>query len=140
MILAAGFLSPISCKTGEPGDVYVRDGEQFGVTEGRFRGRWWNHYERGTSFLRGGFYAEAEEDFRGALSGRRRDQRWARTYGLHLVPAYFPHRELGITLFRQGRVEEAIDHFDTSLGMAWSARAAYYRDLARRELLASSGG
>ena len=137
--LAAAVVSPISCTTGDPGERYVRDGEQYGVTEGRFRGRWWNYYERGASFLQGGFYAEAEADFRAALAGRSRDQRWARTYGLHLVPAYFPHRELGIALFRQGQAEEAIERFDASLGMAWSARAAYYRDLARRELLADSG-
>ena len=77
------------CVTQAPNrDDYTRNGLQYGVTEGRFRGRWWNYYERGRSFIEGGFSEEAERDLRAALKGRSRDQLWPRTYGLHFVPEY----------------------------------------------------
>jgi hypothetical protein len=117
---------------------YVRDGVQYGKTEGRFRSRWWNHYERGRSLLEGGFYAEAEKDLRLALAGRDRDQLWPRTYGLHLIPEYFPHRELGIALYNETRIEESIRELELSLKQRHSARGAYYVDLARRQWIRSS--
>jgi len=112
---------------------YTRDGRQYGVTEGRFRGRWWNYYQRGRSFSDGAFWTEAESDMRLALSRRQRDQLWARTYGLHFLPEYFPHRELGIVLYHDGRVDEAIPELELSLSQTFSARAAYYLDRIRRE-------
>lgn len=117
---------------------YVRDGIQYGVTEGRFRDRWWNYYERGRSFQDGKFLEEAERDLRVALDVRSRDQRWARTYGLHFVPEYFPNRELGITLFYKKRIEEAIARLETSLEQRYSARAAYFLDEARAAWVASN--
>lgn len=116
---------------------YVRTGVQYGATKGAFRDRWWNYYERGRSFLEGGFPAEAESDFRTALAGRGRDQLWPRTYGLHFIPEYFPHRELGIALFHQGQVEESIPELERSLSDRFSARAAYYLDEARKKHLES---
>jgi len=112
---------------------YVRDGVQYGVTEGRFRGRWWNYYERGRSFLDGGFLPEAEKDLRAALRSRAEDQLWARTYGLHFMPEYFPHRELGIALYRQGQLSDAISELETSISQRFSARAAYHLDRARAD-------
>jgi len=117
---------------------YTHNGVQYGKTEGRFRSRWWNYYERGRSFLEGGFYAEAEKDLRMALAGRDRDQLWPRTYGLHLIPEYFPHRELGIALYQEGRVEDSIRELDLSLKQRYSARGSYYIDLARRQWIQSS--
>jgi len=111
---------------------YIKNGTQYGVTKGRFRGRWWNYYERGRSFADGEFWAEAEKDFRIALAGRSRDQLWPRTYGLHFVREYFPHRELGVTLYHQGRVEEAIEELEASLDQQKSARAAYFLDEVRK--------
>lgn len=118
---------------------YVRDGVQYGDTEGRFRGRWWNYYERGRSFADGAYWAEAEKDLRTALIGRDRDQLWPRTYGLHFIPEYFPHRELGIVLYHQGRLEEAIDELETSWDQRKSARVAYFLDEARQAQLAALG-
>jgi curli production assembly/transport component CsgG len=109
---------------------YQKDGVQYGVTEGTFRARWWNFYERGGSFLEGRYLAEAERDFQRAVRARERDQYWARSYGLHFVREYFPHRELGITYYLQGRYDEAIDHLARSLEQTYSARAAYYVDEA----------
>jgi hypothetical protein len=99
----------------------------------RFRGRWWNYYERGRSFLDDGLLPEAEKDFRSALRSRAVDQLWARTYGLHFLPEYFPHRELGIALYRQGRLTEAISELEVSIEQRLSARAAYHLDRARAD-------
>ncbi|MBI2422890.1 MAG: hypothetical protein HYV27_08670 [Candidatus Hydrogenedentes bacterium] len=120
------------CQTApETGAVYERDGVRYGVTEGRFRGRWWNYYERGRSFQGGGFFEEAEADFRTALLTRSQDSLWPRSYGMHFLPEYFPNRELGITLFLQGRVEEGKDALEKSLNQQFSARAEYYAGMAR---------
>lgn len=119
---------------------YVRDGVQYGVTEGTFRGRWWNYYERGRSFLDGGFYAEAERDLTVAVRARGRDQLWARTYGLRFQPEYFPRRELGIAYYLQDRVPEAVALLEESYAQQPSARAAYYLNLARERQVRGTGG
>lgn len=121
---------------------YIRDGVQYGERgktadgkrQGNFRGRWWNYYERGRSYLDGQYYAEAEEDLRIALAKRTKDQRWARTYGLHFVSEYFPNRELGIVLYNQEKYEEAIPYLELSNQQTPSARAAYFLDQARSTL------
>lgn len=111
--------------------VYERAGMAYGVTEGPFRGRWWNYYERGRSFLDGGFYAEAKQDLSQALKERDLDQRWARTYGLHFTPQYFPNREYGITLYHLQDFAGAIDALERSYEQQPSARATCYLRLAR---------
>jgi len=157
-------LAATGCLTPGPELLqYSRDGVQYGRTEGRFRGRWWNYYERGRSFADGQFWAEAERDFRTALGrgqtqghamarffasavglraavpGRVHDELWVRTYGLHFLPEYFPNRELGIVLYHQGRYEDAATALETSLGQQRSARAAYYLDKARKSWVESRG-
>jgi tetratricopeptide (TPR) repeat protein len=109
-------------------------GQACGVTEGAFRSRWWNYYERGLSFAACGDWREAEQDLRQALSLRAQDQRRARTYGMHFVD-YFGHRELGIVLYRQGRLDMAIDELQTSLASVKSAKAEVYLDRARKLLI-----
>lgn len=86
------------------------------------------------SFAAGRFWAEAEADFRRALRERSRDQLWPRTYGLHFLPEYFPKRELGITVYHQGRLAEAESLLERSVKDVYSARAAYYLNLIRRAL------
>jgi hypothetical protein len=112
----------------------VKDGQPCGVTEGAFRSRWWNYYERGQSFAACGMWPEAEKDLRQALSLRSQDQRRARTYGMHFVD-YFGHRELGVALYGQGRLEEAIKELQTSLASVKSAKAEVYLDRARKLLI-----
>lgn len=114
---------------------YTRDGVQYGVTEGVFRGRWWSYYERGASFLKGGFHAEAAADFEEALRGRSRDSWRARTYGLHFVE-YFPNRELGIAEYRLGNLEQAEDLLQRSLEQIDTERAHHYLDLVKKEQIA----
>ncbi|MBX7257663.1 MAG: hypothetical protein K1Y02_14985 [Candidatus Hydrogenedentes bacterium] len=131
----------IGCATtGGDRAQYQKDGVQYGVTKGAFRGRWWNYYERGRSFQDGGFFREAEQDLQTAVRQRGRDQLWARTYGLHFVPEYFPHRELGVTYYYQKRFEEAASELEVSLGYRYSARAAYFLNLSRRELVQARSG
>jgi len=137
LLFVAAVASCIS--TGPDVAQYSRDGVQYGVTKGRFRGRWWNYYERGRSFSDGGFWTEAERDLRAALAGRERDQLWPRTYGLHFLPEYFPHRELGVALYHERRLEEAITELELSLSHRHSARAAYFLNRARKDWVDSEG-
>jgi len=123
-----------ACAT-DTADQYFRDGERYGVTEGTFRGRWWSFYERGASFLSGGFTQEAEADLKVALQGRSRDTWRARTYGLHFVE-YFPNRELGITYFYKGDLEEAAEYLQRSLSHVDTGRAHFYYDQVRKEKIA----
>ncbi len=127
----------VGCVTGRPDlSQYVRDGVQYGKVD-PFRGRWWNYYARGCSFLEGEFWQEAEQDLRTALMSRGKDQLWPRTYGLHFFREYFPHRELGIVLYRQARLDEATAELELSLEQQYSARAAYYLNEARAALITS---
>lgn len=130
-----------SCTTFQPSRAeYTKDGVEYGVTKGPFRGRWWSYYERGRSYQEGGFLKEAEEELRIALQSRRKDGLWPRTYGMHFIPEYFPHRELGINLFLQGDVAGSIEELETSLAHQYSARAADYYQRAQREQIKNSGG
>ncbi|HIA47942.1 MAG TPA: tetratricopeptide repeat protein [Candidatus Hydrogenedentes bacterium] len=124
----------VSCQTGgADSGKYVRNGVRYGTTENLFSRNWWNYYERGRSFQDGGFLAEAGSDFRTAIGQRSKDQRWARTYGLHFLPEYFPVRELGITYYQQGNTEEAVQYLEESIAQIHTARAATYLDEARRD-------
>lgn len=129
---ACGLLGPGCASTPSQ---YTRDGETYGVTKGVFHGRWWNYYERGASFVNGGFYAEAQTDFEQALRDRSRDSWSARTYGMHFVE-YFPNRELGVTYYHLGRLDEAEKYLTTSLSHVDTARAHDYLDLVKKAKLA----
>lgn len=128
--LVAGILLG-SC-AAELKSAYTRDGEQYGVTRGVFRGRWWSYYERGSSFLAGKFYNEAVKDYQEALKGRNQDSWRARTYGLHFVE-YFPNRELGIAYFHLNRLDEAEQCLNRSLEQMDTIRAHYYLDMIKRK-------
>lgn len=117
----------------EQGKVYVKDGQRYGVTSGQiWRGRWWNYYERGSSYAAGGFWEEAIGDLQAAIKQRHDDQRRARTYGLHFLD-YFPHRDLGIVYYQQGRYADAVQELDTSLRQVDTAKAKFYLNKARQK-------
>lgn len=117
---------------------FIRDGKEYGVTRGLFRGKWWNYFERGVSFLEGKFLEEAEHDFKKALRKRKKDNRRARTYGLHFTE-YFPHRELGIAYYYQGQFNKAEVELNLSLKQEESARAKFYINKAHGEILKQEG-
>jgi len=102
------------------------------------RGRWWNYYSRGCWYLELGYPEPAAADFRQAITLREADKRSARTYGMHFWD-YFPHRELGVALFHMGRSSESITEIQASLATEDSARAKFYLNRARTELLKQSG-
>lgn len=114
---------------------YTRDGQEYGVTDGVFRGRWWSYYERGNSYLAGEYYNEALADFEKALSGRDMDSWRARTYGLHFVE-YFPNREIGIAYFHQGNLSQAEVFLTRSLEQIDTERAHIFLDKVKQEQIA----
>ena len=121
------------------------DARQFGADEANItryfnvhRGRWWNYYARGCWYLESGHPAAAEADFRRTAGLRAADKRNARSYGMHFWD-YFPHRELGIALYRLGRPGEAVGELRTSLATEESSRARSYLNKALAAQLTASG-
>lgn len=121
LVLVAALLASCGRREAAP---RVVDGVAYGTTRAPFRGRWWQHYERGVSWSLGGFWAEAEADFRACLRQRATDSRRARTYGMHFVQC-FAHRELGAVLLERGALEEAEREVRLSLAQEPSAKAEY---------------
>ena len=99
-----------------------------------YRGKWWNHYVRGRWYADGGYYDEAIQDFKKSISLRSKDERSARSYGLHFWE-YFAHRELGIVYYNQEKYEEAKKELETSLSTADSARTKFYLNKSNEEIL-----
>ncbi len=117
---------------------HTKNGKEYGVTQGLFRARWWNYYERGSSFAEGGFWEESARDFKEAIKQRPDDQRRTRTYGMHFIN-YFPHRELGIVFYETGHIDEAIKELETSLATVDSAKAKFFLNKCRESRIKSTG-
>lgn len=107
---------------------------------------WWNFYERGVKRMLREDYGGALEDMetclgirRGARFGYPKDSRFERTYGLHIVRDYFPHRELGVCCYHLGDLKRAGSLLEESLSQQPSARAKYYLNRTRTRLLAGQG-
>ncbi len=127
-------LSLCQCAVQSAGPVYTKDGKEYGKIGGAFRHKWWNYYERGLSYADGEFYKEAQADLREAVRQRDKDQRMARTYGMHFID-YFPHRELGIVYYQLGNSGLAKEELDLSLRQFPSAKARFYLDRVRKALI-----
>jgi len=142
LILAAVILCVLGllcqCSSRPAWRTYKRDGKEYGKVQGAFRHRWWNYYERGLSYSEGEYYREALSDFREAISQRERDQRMARTYGMHFID-YFPHRELGILYYRTGDLESARRELELSLTHFSTAKTRFYLDLVRKTIIEQTG-
>ncbi len=137
IVVFASFLLT-ACASDPTRGPIEKDGRLYGVTEGAFRHRWWNYYERALSFADGGFYEHAILDLNQAISQRAADQRRARTYGMHFID-YFPHRELGVIYFHQGRHAMALDTLMASLDMVKTAKTEIYINRARKKIVEASG-
>ncbi len=118
-----------SCATS--GDITRGD-------SGTFRGRWYNYYDRGLAYSAGGEWDNALNDLKKAAAKREKDQRMARTYGMHFID-YFPHREAGIALFNLGKIDEAIKELEISVSQETSAKASFYLNKARKRFLEQQG-
>ncbi|MGA1874043.1 MAG: hypothetical protein ACMUIA_00375 [bacterium] len=127
-----GFLLGCAVKSGP---VLVKNGKEYGRIEGIWGGNFWDFYHRGLSYAEGEFWSLAIEDFQQAALMRNRDQRRVRTYGLHIVDDYFPHRETGIVYYETGDYEKAIEALSFSLSCYSSAKAKYYLNRAREAYL-----
>ncbi len=114
----------------EPGHTKEEIARDFNL----HRGKWWNYYIRGRWFADGGHYDEAVQDFRKSINLRSRDQRSARSYGMHFWE-YFAHRELGIVHYHQGKYEDAKKELEISLSTADSARAKFYLNKSNEALI-----
>ena len=106
------------------------------------RATWWNFYTRGIEFSRRNEWDNAIRDLETAMGKRKgaifpdnQEKRRAKTYGLHFLDNYFPHRELGVCLFHQGRFDAAEAELLVSLKMLPSSRASFYLNQVRRERL-----
>ncbi len=139
-LLLAGCSSPSQDHWAQGYDAqrYGRSREAITDHFNLHRGRWWNYYARGRWYLESRHTALAAEDFRAAIRLRGDDKRDARSYGMHFWD-YYPNRELGIALSRQGKHAEAIQSLTASLVTASSSRAKYYLNKARAAELKQSG-
>lgn len=102
---------------------------------------WWNYYERGRLYFSRQEYDLAAQDFETALGIRKGARqayphdRWrVRTYGMHTLESYFPHRELGVCLYFQNRLPESQELLETSMQMEPSARTKFYLNRVRKDL------
>ncbi len=116
----------------------VPSGKSLKNSSGTFRGRWYNYYDRGIEYSAQGEWKRALHDLQKASDKRDRDQRMARTYGMHFID-YFPHRELGIALLQIGKIEEAMRELETSISQEKSAKASFYLNKARKIFLDQQG-
>ena len=133
-VLLAGILLFAGCKI-DGMDEHAR-------AEGLHHHNWWNYYEAGKLKLNIGDFKGARADFETCL-GLRPGATYAfpketwrvRTYGLHMLDAYFPHRELGIAMFQLGDMKNAKQYLEQSLLQEPSGRAKFYLNLVRKKLI-----
>lgn len=138
MILGTMALILLALQPGcavKPGPVFSKGGKEYGRIEGIWGGNFWNFYERGLSYSEGEFWTPAIDDFRQSIRLKDRDQRRVRTYGLHILDDYFPHREIGIAYYAMADYQSAIQELSYSLECYPSAKAKYYLNRSREALL-----
>jgi tetratricopeptide (TPR) repeat protein/TolB-like protein len=141
LFILAGAIALLLCScASETGGPILGQGDQTDRLAGRsvFRHRWWNYYERGVFYAERGLFEEALADLGAALKQRDRDQRMARTYGMHYLD-YFPQREMGIVYYDLGDLDAAQKHLTRSVEQYPSAKAHYYLDQVRRKIISESG-
>ncbi|TAN38345.1 MAG: hypothetical protein EPN25_13900 [Nitrospirae bacterium] len=105
---------------------------------GTFRGKWWNYYDRALGSAEASEWEKVVADLTRAVSMREKDQRMARTYGMHFID-YFPHRELGIAYLTRGEIDEAVSELERSVRDEESAKAVFYLNRARKAQLQKKG-
>ncbi|GAB4344726.1 MAG: hypothetical protein Kow0089_21480 [Desulfobulbaceae bacterium] len=91
---------------------------------------WYEYYERGRILASTGYAAKAKMDFNHAIAGQQEDRLLISLPEGHLAD-YLPHRELGIALFRAGKLDDALDELTESLRTAATSRAILYFNRVR---------
>jgi len=133
------FLFLLSCIPSQP-HICIKDGQHYCVTEDWVPVISWDAcYRRGLSCMEGGCWEYALHEFKQAISLRYKDRRNVRAYGMHFKDEYFPHREMGISYFRLGGLEDAIHELELSMSQTSSARAKYFLNQSRRSYFITTG-
>lgn len=112
----------------------VKTDEQPPTAGHLFRHRWWNYYVRGIASADRMNYAAALADLERAVAQRAKDQRMARTYGMHFID-YFPHREQGVIHWLRQDLQAARTELERSIAHYPTAKAYYYLDQVRQALI-----
>jgi len=120
----------VSCAIEKPKPCY-KNGVAYGISDGLFRGKWWNYYQVGISFTDGGCWQEACHAFEKAIELRTNDINWASTYGVRHIH-YFPHRESGIAFYFMGQYQKAFQALSQSIKDEPSGRATHYLNLTKK--------
>ncbi len=94
------------------------------------RPNWWNFYQRGVALSLKAEWRRAADDFEtavgyrdGAIYSESTEKRRVKTYGLHFLNDYFPHRELGVCYHHLGMYRDAERELERSLEMLPTSRA-----------------
>jgi len=82
-----------------------------------FLANWWDYYNRAIRRVDQRDFEGAKSDLLEAIEFRPEDSPNARTFGVRFQE-YFPHCELGLIYFGEGRYREAIEEFRISLRTA----------------------
>ncbi|MCP4346333.1 MAG: hypothetical protein GY795_12505 [Desulfobacterales bacterium] len=114
---------------------YKKNGKTYGWKEGSFRAQWDDYYLCALSYTEGEFHKEALWALDEAVKRRNRDQRRARTYGMHVIDDYFPHREKGIVYYLRGDYDKAKQELELSVSQEESAKAFHFLDKVRKSIL-----
>ncbi|MCP4353188.1 MAG: hypothetical protein GY795_47665 [Desulfobacterales bacterium] len=112
----------------------MKDGIRYCEPRGVFGGYWYDFYERGLSCMEGECYDAALSDFDKALKGRHKDQRKAKTFGMHFID-YFPHREKGVIYYLTDEYDKAKSELELSIGHYPTAKALFYLDEVRKRIM-----
>jgi len=115
-------LFSIGCKLP---DRPVCNNKIFQKPGGIFQEEWFCYYKWGVSYINGGCYEAAINDFNTAIKSKPEDKLWFRTYGMHFID-YFPNREIGIAYFFLGNFKLAKKYLTISIKQEPSERAKYY--------------
>lgn len=114
---------------------YKKNGKTYGWKGGSFRAQWDDYYMCALSYTEGEFHKEALWALDEAVKRRNKDQRRARTYGMHVIDDYFPHREKGIVYYLKGDYEKAKYELELSIAQEESAKAFHFLDKVRKSIL-----
>lgn len=111
----------------------------------QYHQNWWNFYRRGLAAMENGDYALAGQHFEtclglqpGARFGYDAEKWRVRTYGVHMLNAYFPNRELGICRYYLQDDARARELLEKSLRLEPSGRAKHYLNQVNTRLLQGS--
>ncbi len=90
--------------------------------------KWYKHYYAGLKAEERGDWQEAARHFAACLKVKNKDKKKIRAYGTVFIK-YFPHRELGISLYHLGQYDLAKKHLSISLQQAPTKRAREYLEM-----------